>query len=223
VTNGAMNSFLNAVGDLLGQPLSAERDESYQVAAAVRTLTTLMAERQISAGVFDSLLAQLTATNETLAALPKRTYTDHQDAAKAFIDFSPVAGEANACAAPLRLRVEGESRVVGEATFEQQHEGPPGHVHGGVLAAAFDELLGMSQSLSGAPGMTGRLIIHYRRPTPLRVPVYFEGHVQNISGRKITTIGTSSIEVEGKRVVTAESEGLFISISPEMFAAMGGL
>jgi acyl-coenzyme A thioesterase PaaI-like protein len=223
MTTGPIDGFLDAVGELLIQPPSTDRVESFRVAEAVRTLTTLMSGRQVPSGSFDALLVALTHTNELLATLPRRVHVDQRDAAKSFLDFSPVAGEANVVAPPLRLTVGDDTKVLGCAQFEQQYEGPPGHVHGGVLSAAFDELLGMAQSLSGTPGMTGRLTIHYRRPTPLRVPVFFEGRVLNVSGRKITTAGTSSIDIDGERVVTAEAEGLFISIPPSAFAAMGGL
>ena len=54
--------------------------------------------------------------------------------------------------------------MVGTATFGAAYEGPPGCVHGGFVAAAFDEVLGSTQSLSGEPGMTGRLTVNYRSP-----------------------------------------------------------
>ncbi len=56
--------------------------------------------------------------------------------------------------------------VIGHANFGVAYEGPPGYVHGGIIAAAFDEVLGMAQSLTGNPGMTGTLSIRYRRPDP---------------------------------------------------------
>ena len=45
-----------------------------------------------------------------------------------------------------------------EFTLGPVYEGPPGHVHGGLVAAMFDELLGFAQ-LSG--GFTGTLTIRY--------------------------------------------------------------
>ncbi|MEZ5165314.1 MAG: hotdog domain-containing protein [Acidimicrobiales bacterium] len=43
----------------------------------------------------------------------------------------------------------------------------PGAVHGGVLAGLFDELMGGALRLGGAlAGVTGRLTVRYRRPTP---------------------------------------------------------
>ncbi len=83
-------------------------------------------------------------------------------------------------------------KVEGRGTFGVAYEGPPGHVHGGFLAAAFDEVLGMAQSLTGNPGMTGTLTIRYRRPTPLLTELVFEAYVDRVEGRKIFTHGTLS-------------------------------
>ena len=85
----------------------------------------------------------------------------------AFFDQSPIIGLANPLAPPLSIARSGDRTARATATFGSAYEGPPGHVHGGWVAAAFDEVLGYVQSLGGNPGMTGRLITHYRRPTPL--------------------------------------------------------
>jgi acyl-CoA thioesterase FadM len=84
------------------------------------------------------------------------------------------------------------------------------------LAASFDEVLGMAQSLTGYPGMTGTLKVRYRRPTPLLKELVFEGVVDRVDGHKIFTRG--SVESDG--VVTAEAEGLFIAVGAERFAQM---
>lgn len=127
--------------------------------------------------------------------------------ATASFDNSPLLGPANPIAPPLQLHVEGQV-VHGSATFTRQYEGPPGHVHGGIVSAAFDEVLGMVQSMTGNPGMTGRLIVHYRSPTPLYREVSFRGKVDRVEGRKIFTSGTLHA---GDRLC-AEAEGLFISV-----------
>lgn len=133
----------------------------------------------------------------------------------AFFDHSPFIGAANPLAPPIRLRHEGR-RVVGEVTFGSAYEGPPGCVHGGYVAGAFDELLGAAQSLSGVQGMTARLITNYRRPTPLHTPLVLEGRVDRIEGRKIFAIGT----MHDAETLTADAEGLFIAMDSEMFGAM---
>lgn len=134
---------------------------------------------------------------------------------RAFFDWSPQLGLSNPLAPPIHVAVE-EGIVVGRARFGIAYEGPPGCVHGGFIAAAFDEVLGVTQSLSGQVGMTGTLTIRYRRPTPLNADLRFEGRVDSVNGRKVTTSGRL---LAGEQL-TAEATGLFISISPESFSAL---
>src|SRR3546814_2462142 len=115
-------------------------------------------------------------------------------------------GRANPLAPPIELELLDDC-IIGRATFSAAYEGPPGCVHGGFVAAAFDEVLGSAQSLSGAPGMTGRLVVHYRSPTPLHTELRFEGRLESVSGRKILTRG----ELYAGYRLCAEAEALFIS------------
>jgi acyl-coenzyme A thioesterase PaaI-like protein len=133
----------------------------------------------------------------------------------AFFDHSPMLGKANPLAPPIELWVDGET-MRGRACFGAAYEGPPGCVHGGYIAAAFDEVLGSTQSLAGNPGMTGRLTVHYRSPTPLHTELSFEGVLERVEGRKIFTRGSLRA---GDRLC-AEAEGLFISIDFSKFAAL---
>ena len=133
----------------------------------------------------------------------------------AFFDHSPMLGRANPMAPPLELWPEGD-RMKGRATFGPAYEGPPGCVHGGYIAAAFDEVLGSAQSLGGRPGMTGRLTINYRSPTPLGSELTFDAALESVSGRKTLVNGTLHA---GDRLC-AEAEGLFIAIDFEKMAML---
>lgn len=137
---------------------------------------------------------------------------------KAFFDWSPQLGLANPLAPPIRVSVRGET-VVGFATFGIAYEGPPGCVHGGFIAAAFDEVLGLTQSLSGRVGMTGTLTVRYRRPTPLNTELRFEGSIEEVAGRKVVTAG----RLLAGEVLTAEARGLFVTITPERFMSLSAL
>jgi acyl-coenzyme A thioesterase PaaI-like protein len=118
---------------------------------------------------------------------------------------SPISGESNPLAAPLRLWVDGEI-TRGRATYGAAYEGPPGLVHGGVVVGAFDELLAVAQAASGTAGFTGTLSIRLRRPTPLFRSIDYEGGVDRVEGRKIHAWGRSTCDGE----VTAEADGIFI-------------
>ena len=131
----------------------------------------------------------------------------------AFFDQSPMIGLANPLAPPIRLAQTGPKTALGLVTFGSAYEGPPGSVHGGFVAAAFDEVLGYVQSLGGNPGMTARLTVHYRNPTPLHTPLVFEGALVRTDGRKIWCEGR--VRANGK--LTAEAEGLFVSVDRGRF------
>lgn len=133
----------------------------------------------------------------------------------AFFDHSPLIGLANPLAPPMRIEF-GEDRVIARVTFGSAYEGPPGAVHGGYIAAAFDEVLGMAQSLGGAPGMTGTLSVKYRKPTPLHSELRFEGTLDRVDGRKLFTSGAC---YDGD-TLTAEAEGLFIKVDFAKIVAM---
>jgi len=133
----------------------------------------------------------------------------------AHFDHSPIIGQANPIAPPLRIQ-RYDDKVVALATFGSAYEGPPGSVHGGMVAAAFDEVLGMAQSLGGAPGMTGTLTVKYRKPTPLHRELRFEGTLDRVDGRKLFTSGRCYVG----DTLTAEAEGLFITVDFSKIAAM---
>jgi len=126
----------------------------------------------------------------------------------AFFDQSPMIGLANPLAPPITIGRSGETAAIATVTFGSAYEGPPGCVHGGFIAAAFDEVLGYVQSLSKHPGMTGTLTIKYRRPTPLHTELFFEAEFLRMEGRKIFTAGRCRANGE----ITAEAEAIFVSI-----------
>jgi acyl-coenzyme A thioesterase PaaI-like protein len=130
-------------------------------------------------------------------------------------DYSPLIGRANPLAPPMRLWIEGDV-ACGSAVFGSAYEGPPGCVHGGLIAAAFDEVLGFTQSMAGQPGMTGTLTVRYRRPTPLHTELRFEGRVQRIEGRKLFVAAT----LHAGETLCAECEAIFIRVDFARLAAL---
>jgi len=137
-----------------------------------------------------------------------------------FHDRSPVVGRSNPIAPPLHLVPDAESGLVtGTGFFGNAYEGAPGCVHGGFVAAAFDELLGMACIFSGNPGMTGTLEVRYRKPTPVRTELRFQGRLDRVEGRRIYTHGT----VCAGPVLCAESTGIFVSIDAGKFQELDEL
>src|SRR5215210_7326228 len=73
-----------------------------------------------------------------------------------YLPRSPIVGEASPLSPRLDWEVtDADGRVVveGRGTFGAPYEGPPSFVHGGWIACAFDEMLGIANIASGHPGM----------------------------------------------------------------------
>jgi acyl-coenzyme A thioesterase PaaI-like protein len=130
---------------------------------------------------------------------------------------SPLVGALSPLAPPFTW-TETPTGVEIRGTFHAAYEGPPGYVHGGWIALAFDEALGMANIAQGSPGMTGRLSVRYLRPTPLHQPVILRADTEKVEGRRIVTRG--ELIVDGTR--TAEADGLFVAISTELAARYFG-
>lgn len=199
-----------------------DRLEKRRLAAAMRSVIEQLDATAAPVDAIADAADELERVAERFARTPRETaYEGYRETANvggdlhASFDRSPIIGHANPLAPPLLLVQNGDI-VEGEVAFGSAYEGPPGCVHGGFIAATFDELLGATQSLSGAPGMTSRLIVNFRKPTPLHTLLKLEGRITSIDGRKITANG----ELRSGDTLCAEAEGLFISIDSSVFAAL---
>jgi acyl-coenzyme A thioesterase PaaI-like protein len=99
------------------------------------------------------------------------------------------------------------ARLRGEATLSAVYEGAPHTVHGGVVSALFDELLGYAQQTARVAGYTGTIKTVFRAPTPTYTPLALEAWVDRVDGRKIFVVGT----LHAGDLLCAEAEGIFIS------------
>ncbi len=133
-----------------------------------------------------------------------------------YLPRSPVVGEASPISPRLAWEVftrdDGTPGIEAKGTFGAVYEGPPGFVHGGWVACTFDEILGIANIHSGNPGMTARLIVHYRKPTPLFRELTVRAWLDRIEGRRIM----SRAEMYDGETLTAEAEGLFVQPRPEI-------
>ncbi|MEV4284082.1 PaaI family thioesterase [Nonomuraea bangladeshensis] len=122
----------------------------------------------------------------------------------------------------LKARTPDGATVEAEFTVGEAHQGAPGLAHGGVLAAAMDEVIGMSVYLFHKPYVTGRLETDYLQPVPVGTTLHLRAWCNGIAGRK------AYLEAEGRigapdGPVAVRAAALFIEVSMEHFAAHGDL
>ena len=197
-------------------------DPRRRLAAALRPLITMMVSAELDDEVVAEAAGAVEAVTVRLAAAagPRRprSHPDLEGAVQEFFPTSPILGMANPVAPPVRVEVVdgrdgGPRELRAEAYFEDQYEGPPTCVHGGVIAETFDEMLGAANIVAGYPAMTGTLTVRYRKPTPLRTTLRIEARTMGVDGRKITSWGGMYLDDE----MTAEAEGIFVQLAPARF------
>lgn len=116
-----------------------------------------------------------------------------------------------------RLRVsyfvrDVDSAVVGRAWFGPLAEGPPGHAHGGSMAALLDEAMGAAAWLKGHRVLAAKITIEFKRPLPLGSVVEFTAWVERVEGRRVFTRAELSLPGTEGGTVCAQGEGLFIAV-----------
>jgi hypothetical protein len=122
------------------------------------------------------------------------------------VERSGISGRSNPLAPPLFIDMSDPEITRGNAVWTNAYEGPPNSLHGGFVAAAFDDLLGCAQMASGYAGFTGTLSVRMILPTPLNRRIDYEAGVRSVEGRKILCWGTAR---DGEDLL-AEAECLFI-------------
>jgi acyl-coenzyme A thioesterase PaaI-like protein len=119
-----------------------------------------------------------------------------------------VSGEPDGNRYRVRYFRDREQQLRARIWFGPETEGPPGHSHGGAMAAVLDEVLGLAAWAAGYPIVVGNLNISFRNQLPLEQVVTVESRVISAEGRKIMVHG----RIGCGATVYAEAECLCITI-----------
>jgi len=98
-------------------------------------------------------------------------------------------------------------------TLTRLHEGPPGHVHGGIIATLLDEAMSKLNRPLNLLAMTRNLSVDYLKPTPLFCSLKLVAKHANREGRKVRH--TADLMLEDGTVL-AHGEGFFLAIDPDL-------
>ncbi|GAB2510551.1 PaaI family thioesterase [Nocardiopsis aegyptia] len=158
-----------------------------------------------AAAVVEDLTGRLDVDRRQIGTMVERTMSDGTTEYGTITNI--VSGDTSPVAPPLFLeRVPGGLR--GEVTLNTIYQGPPGLAHGGWVAALLDQAVGSASAVETSPGLTAKLEVNYRRPTPLFTPLEVIGRVDRTEGRKVFVSG----EIRAHGEVTAEATALMIRV-----------
>ena len=201
-----------------------------EAAGALRRLNRAVAGRAISDDLLREIAREADAQAAELEAHPRRdkgddmaTQTDLAAAMEGqplpvgigdtleFDPFSAGGGRLHPASIGMQMRREGDAAVVAAVHVDPMFQGPPGRVHGGVVAILIDELMGAVNRMLGQRAYTARLAINLRAPAPIDADLTLRAWLHDQQGRKVI------LRADGRSGTDTfvEAEGLFVIPRPE--------
>lgn len=126
-----------------------------------------------------------------------------------------VCGQRNPFGLKLVFRQE-EDTIVTDFQPREEHQGFPGIIHGGIVAAILDETLNRTSILASLPQwtMTGRLEVRYRRAVPYGPLLRVRAALDTQRMRMIQASGVVTL-ADDEQTILAEARGTFLSLTEE--------
>jgi len=115
------------------------------------------------------------------------------------------------------FRRPNEPELYAKAWFGGKAMGPPGHVHGGAMAATLDEAMGAVCWMNGHHVVAATITVKFLAMLPIETETILEAGIARVEGRKVST-RSSLTDPNGQKV--AEAEGLFIILKDEALRSL---
>ena len=115
-------------------------------------------------------------------------------------------GQANLFGLQLELEPRPGGGVEGRFFVKQDHQGPPGFAHGGVIAAALDEAMALLLRGQGTAALTGRLEVDLLAPVPVGAFVTVRAELLESGERKLVLNAEAAVEGQ----TAARARGVFV-------------
>jgi acyl-coenzyme A thioesterase PaaI-like protein len=119
-------------------------------------------------------------------------------------------GQANLFGLQLEVSRSGEG-VEGRFFVKQDHQGPPGYAHGGVVATALDEAMALLLFDRGTFALTKRLEVDLKAPAPVGTFVRVTARVEEEDERTLRLAAEAATE-DGRMLAAAK--GRFVRVQP---------
>ena len=124
-----------------------------------------------------------------------------------------VGGASNPTSVDLDVRYEG-AEIVADVVLRPAFEGAPGRAHGGMVAAAFDDVTGFVIAQLQEPAFTGELTVRYLAPVPVGEPLQLRARLDGRERRKLFISG----ECVADRAIIATCRAIYVTVDPSVFA-----
>jgi acyl-coenzyme A thioesterase PaaI-like protein len=115
------------------------------------------------------------------------------------------------------FRKRGEPVLFAKAWFGKKTMGPPGHVHGGAMAATLDEAMGAVCWMNDLQTVAATITISFVAMLPIETETTVEASIERIDGRKVH-LRSILTDPFGKTIATGT--GLFVVMREETLRAL---
>lgn len=123
-----------------------------------------------------------------------------------------VCGIENSIGLKLRFYTDDQGRCITRFHPRPEHQGYPGHLHGGIISTLLDESMGRVLTSQGVFALTGRLNIKFGKPVPLDQELTIIGELTRSRSRSYEAIGR--IELPDATVLV-EGSGTYVRLPEE--------
>ncbi len=125
-------------------------------------------------------------------------------------NFCFVCGADNPRGLRLRFEIDERARRIrGRFRLDESCQGPPGFLHGGIIACLLDEAMGKLGRLAGMPAVTAALEVRYLRPIRVGETILVEARERSRNARAFRRAAEIR-NAAGK--VAARGRGRFVAV-----------
>jgi acyl-coenzyme A thioesterase PaaI-like protein len=123
-----------------------------------------------------------------------------------------VCGVENPIGLKLKFYTDEQGRCVARFRPGQEHQGYPGHLHGGITSTLLDETMGRVLTHQDVWAVTGRLEVKFRKAVPLDQELTIVGELTRSRSRAYEARGEIRLP-DGTPLV--EGKGVYYRVSDE--------
>ena len=154
-------------------------------------------------------------TGQVLEIDPSSGWTDGTLLQDIYPDSSFVSGN-NTDSMQMKPEIKNR-KVYAKYSFAKRFEGGPGLVHGGILSAALDDMMGYSTVIHNIFSVTANLSVNFLKPTPVEKEFELYAWVKEVDNKKVYTEAVIQLDEQ----IHVEAHGMFIDLgldTAEFFA-----
>jgi acyl-coenzyme A thioesterase PaaI-like protein len=195
-------------------------EERERAAASLRALNHAFVRHDPEDGVLASLAQTVdeltlavsqTSTRDRLALM--RSSPDKSLLGGNGFEDRAVGGSSNPTGVELDVRFE-DKEVIADFVLRRAFEGAPGRAHGGIVAAAFDDVTGFVIGRVQEPAFTGELTVRYLAAVPVDQALEIRARLDGRERRKLFI----SAELRTGDEIVATCRAIYITVELSRFA-----